>query len=119
MKEPVTTKKSTFEKVTSDLTKTRESTSISKKVTSYSKKKSDNLVSNKSNINSVNINLNAQAKPDQIVNIEIQKFKDEEVSKIKSLEEKITDYNEKEAFSNLIKYAKKGDRVGFINTIEM
>lgn len=119
MKDAITSKKSTFDKVTSDLSKTREANSQSKKVTSYSKKKSDNLTSNKSNINNVNINLNTQTKPEQILNIEVQKFKEEEISKIKSLEEKITDYNEKEAFSNLIKYAKKGDRVGFINTIEM
>lgn len=54
-----------------------------------------------------------------------QKTKEDKTDNLKkghkremSIEEKISDYNEKEAFADLIKYAKKGDRIGFINTME-
>jgi translation initiation factor IF-3 len=35
-----------------------------------------------------------------------------------SIEEQINDHNEKDSFDELIKYTKKGDRVGFITAIE-
>ena len=35
-----------------------------------------------------------------------------------SVEEKLVDYNEKETFSNLVSFAKKGDRVSFMKSIE-
>lgn len=35
-----------------------------------------------------------------------------------TINQQIQDYSEKEAFDNMIKYAKKGDRVEFIKSIE-
>lgn len=35
-----------------------------------------------------------------------------------TINQQIQDYSEKEAFDNMIKYAKKGDRVEFIRSIE-
>lgn len=88
--------------------KRRQEKSISRKIKSSSITKSDNL---KIKINSAEIVLNTDVKKND-------KDFDNEKTKIKILEEKISDLSEKEEFSTLIKFAKKGDRVGFLNTME-
>lgn len=114
----ITNKKGTFEKVTSELGKPRDGLSVSKKLVSFSKKKTDktNSANSKPATGNLSKNLVSTYEP---IRLEVKKVQVEELTKIKILEEKITDYNEKEAFTELIKYAKKGDRVGFMSTIDI
>lgn len=110
--------KKEIEKISVDIIKKTEGESVSKNMKNYSKKKSEKPNSIKNNLNSGNSKIHTQSTEIKIIDIS-KPSKQEEINKIKQLEEKIVDYNEKEAFLNLIKYAKKGDRVGFINTMEM
>lgn len=86
--------------------KIRQEKSLSRKIKSSSITKSDNL---KVKINNAEIIISTDLKKKDV---------DNEINKIKILEEKISDLSEKEEFSTLIKFAKKGDRVGFLNTME-
>lgn len=86
--------------------KRRQEKSLSRKIKSSSITKSDNL---KVKINNAEIIISTDIKKKDV---------DNEINKIKILEEKISDLSEKEEFSTLIKFAKKGDRVGFLNTME-
>jgi hypothetical protein len=131
MKEFSNNKKSTFDKINTDNTKLREGHSVTKKdLISYSKKKPElksNHLINKSKNKFTNNNINSgnhtggrsgEIKFMNNNNNINDKNNMYELKKIKSLEEKLTNYNEKETFDNLIKYAKKGDRVNFMDTIE-
>lgn len=120
MKDP----KKEVEKISAEVIKKIEGESLSKQKISCSKRKSENPNSNKTYLNIGNSKNNAKNMEIKIKEKSKPSKQDEiSISQIKKhlLEEKITENNQngKELeFLTLIKYAKKGDRVGFINTLE-